>query len=103
MGFDKLVNFTGGLGKFISYIELVNEGTLRYQRFEIWADGLNSMLNNPFAILVGFGHGEVLLEYVTGIAFYESLFTGIYGRRCCWPFINWFPFLCCHIDHSDGP
>ena len=78
MGFDKLVNFTGGLGKFISYIELVNEGTLRYQRFEIWADGLNSMLNNPFAILVGFGHGEVLLEYVTGIAFYESLFLQVF-------------------------
>lgn len=74
IGLENILNLAGSIGKFIVYISLVSEGTIQFQRLVTWQSGLDFIVKNPLLLLVGYGHGESLVEHVTGIGFYESLF-----------------------------
>ena len=70
----EVLNLFGSLGKVINTIELENSGILTNKRFQMWSHGYHFLKENPYIIFTGVGHGELLVEKVTGIAFYESAF-----------------------------
>ncbi len=74
IGIENILKFSGSIGKLFVYFSLENEGIIQFTRLIIWQSGLDALANNPLALLFGVGHGESLVEHITGIAFYESLF-----------------------------
>jgi O-antigen ligase len=74
----ELIGKLGGIGKVIKISEMEQSGIYTNVRLNMWIHGLDFIKDNPIAMLLGVGYGELLVEKVTGIAFYESAFYQVF-------------------------